>query len=217
MDGTTADGDEDALYSGMARGVHVRILKTDHVEQRAPECVGMTGVIQDVPTHPNTWFKVKVDDDGRVLTVRHSALELVSDEDDGADGGGADGAAGDGDGSEDGEGLGGGSGSTAAGGAAAGAGAGAEEPAASAAGAAAALAVPAADAAAPAGNKRRRVGKAKKKSKSKTKGGGPGAGSSGAELVLAPSPVEFLVKGARVEILQTNNTLSRVADLIGLE
>ena len=198
MDGTTADGDEDALYSGMARGVHVRILKTDHVEQRAPECVGMTGVIQDVPTHPNTWFKVKVDDDGRVLTVRHSALELVSDEDDGADGGGADGAAGDGDGSEDGEGLGGGSGSTAAGGAAAGAGAGAEEPAAS-------------------GNKRRRVGKAKKKSKSKTKGGGPGAGSSGAELVLAPSPVEFLVKGARVEILQTNNTLSRVADLIGLE
>ena len=214
MDGTTADGDEGALYSGMARGVRVRILKTDHVEQRAPECVGMTGVIQDVPTHPNTWFKVKVDDDGRILTVRHSALEMVSGEDDGADGGSADGAAGDRDGSE--VGPGGGSGSTAAGGAAAGAGAGAEAPAAPAESAATALGAPAADAAAPAGNKRRRVGKAKKKSKSKTKGGA-GVGGSGAELVLAPSPVEFLVKGARVEILQTNNTLSRVADLIGLE
>ena len=76
----------------MTRGTGVRILKTDHVEQCAPECVGMSGVIAEVPTHPNTWFKIKVwgrkvtgggREDGRSLSLRPSAFQLLAGEGDG--------------------------------------------------------------------------------------------------------------------------------------
>ena len=50
---------EEALPVGAA----VRIVPTQHVLSRMPRVAGKRGIILNVPTHPNTWFKVQVGDE----------------------------------------------------------------------------------------------------------------------------------------------------------
>lgn len=62
----------------MYKGAEVSILKTSNVENRYPERAGEKGIIEEVPVHPNTWYRVRFKD-GKVLTFRPSALGLVTD------------------------------------------------------------------------------------------------------------------------------------------
>ena len=64
----------------LQQGARVIIVKTDNVVQRAPEMIGQVGEIKAVPQHPNTWFKVKLSN-GRVFTLRPSALRLATGKD----------------------------------------------------------------------------------------------------------------------------------------
>ena len=80
-------------------GETVIVRRTENVVQRAPRVIGMSkehkifeslfhctqtssseGIIQSVPAHPNTWFKVRFPEIGnQVLTFRPSALQLASE------------------------------------------------------------------------------------------------------------------------------------------
>ncbi|KAG5185383.1 hypothetical protein JKP88DRAFT_348334 [Tribonema minus] len=61
----------------LRKGFSVKVLKTENTTARFPYLIGCQGVIQDVPQHPNTWYKVQVDN--RIYTLRPSALELVDE------------------------------------------------------------------------------------------------------------------------------------------
>jgi ribosomal protein L21E len=63
------------------RGAMVRIVRTSDVDQRVPHTVGKIGLIEDVPQHPNTWFKVRIRDGDVVYKYRPSALLLVNSDD----------------------------------------------------------------------------------------------------------------------------------------
>eukprot|EP00629_Pelagomonadales_sp_RCC1024_P007044 CAMPEP_0119276288 /NCGR_PEP_ID=MMETSP1329-20130426/15161_1 /TAXON_ID=114041 /ORGANISM="Genus nov. species nov., Strain RCC1024" /LENGTH=255 /DNA_ID=CAMNT_0007276717 /DNA_START=291 /DNA_END=1055 /DNA_ORIENTATION=+ len=77
------ESDEEALESkvshaqSLKRGTQVTIHRTENVQQRAPHLIGRVGTIKEVPTHPNTWFKVQFAD-RRVCTFRPSALRRVA-------------------------------------------------------------------------------------------------------------------------------------------
>lgn len=60
-------------------GTYVTIVATENVQQRAPQRVGVVGVIREVPVHPITWFKVAFSD-GKVLAFRPSALQPLKDD-----------------------------------------------------------------------------------------------------------------------------------------
>jgi hypothetical protein len=60
----------------LVRGSHVLILATENVLHRVPHLVDQVGIVQEVPQHPNTWFKVKCKD-GKVYTLRPSALKVA--------------------------------------------------------------------------------------------------------------------------------------------
>jgi len=64
----------------LKQGARVIIMKTDNAMLRAPEMIGQVGEIKAVPQHPNTWFKVKFSN-GKVFTLRPSALRLYRDND----------------------------------------------------------------------------------------------------------------------------------------
>ena len=74
----------------LKQGARVIIMKTDNAMLRAPEMIGQVGEIKAVPQHPNTWFKVKFSN-GKVFTLRPSALRLYRDND-AKDAGGAGGS-----------------------------------------------------------------------------------------------------------------------------
>ena len=59
--------------SALTVGAEVIIIATENVQQRAPQRVGETGYIKEVPVHPTTWFKVEFAD-GKCLAFRPSAL-----------------------------------------------------------------------------------------------------------------------------------------------
>nr|CCA23417.1 conserved hypothetical protein [Albugo laibachii Nc14] len=61
----------------LEEGTLVRIIKTSDVEQRVPHTIHKIGTIEEVPQHPNTWFKVRIND-GDVYKYRPSALKVLS-------------------------------------------------------------------------------------------------------------------------------------------
>lgn len=63
--------------NALERGTLVRIIKTSDVEQRVPHTIHKIGTIEEVPQHPNTWFKVRIND-GEVYKYRPSALKVLS-------------------------------------------------------------------------------------------------------------------------------------------
>ncbi|POM80063.1 Hypothetical protein PHPALM_2145, partial [Phytophthora palmivora] len=65
----------------LEQGTLVRILTTPDVEQRVPHTVHKVGVVEEVPLHPNTWFKVRIRDGDVVYKYRPSALEVLEDGD----------------------------------------------------------------------------------------------------------------------------------------
>ncbi|GLE00147.1 hypothetical protein PINS_up008874 [Pythium insidiosum] len=62
----------------------VCIVRTPDVEQRVPHTIGKIGLIEDVPQHPNTWFRVRIRDGDVVYKYRPSALRLVTATDGGS-------------------------------------------------------------------------------------------------------------------------------------
>lgn len=87
-DGTDADGgsptsggDRGGAGASHAQSLHkgsrVMIHRTENVSQRAPQLIGQTGIVTEVPQHPNTWFKVQFED-GKIYTFRPSALRLAT-------------------------------------------------------------------------------------------------------------------------------------------
>ena len=62
-------------------GKEVVILGTDSVVQRQPHLIGREGIIQEVPVHPATWYKIAFPD-GSLSTLRPSALRLLRPDDD---------------------------------------------------------------------------------------------------------------------------------------
>ncbi|CAI5718710.1 unnamed protein product [Peronospora farinosa] len=61
----------------LEQGTLVRILKTPDVEQRVPHTMNKIGVVEEVPHHPNTWYKVRIRDGDVVYKYRPSALESI--------------------------------------------------------------------------------------------------------------------------------------------
>lgn len=61
----------------LEEGALVRIVKTPDVEQRVPHTVNKVGIVEEVPQHPNTWFKVRIRDGDVVYKYRPSALQLL--------------------------------------------------------------------------------------------------------------------------------------------
>ncbi|TDH72317.1 hypothetical protein CCR75_008281 [Bremia lactucae] len=66
----------------LEKGTLVRILKTPDVDQRVPHTAFKMGVVDEVPQHPNTWFKVRILDGDVVYKYRPSALEVLDEGDD---------------------------------------------------------------------------------------------------------------------------------------
>ncbi|OWZ23706.1 hypothetical protein PHMEG_0001391 [Phytophthora megakarya] len=65
----------------LEKGTLVRVLTTPDVEQRVPHTIQKVGVVEEVPMHPNTWFKVRIRDGDVVYKYRPSALEVLEDGD----------------------------------------------------------------------------------------------------------------------------------------
>lgn len=66
----------------LEQGALVRVLTTPDVEQRVPHTVNKVGVIEEVPMHPNTWFKVRIRDGDVVYKYRPSALQVLDEGED---------------------------------------------------------------------------------------------------------------------------------------
>lgn len=47
---------------GIPQGATVLIVSTPNVQSRLPDMIGKLGIVKQVPTHPNTWFRVSVGD-----------------------------------------------------------------------------------------------------------------------------------------------------------
>jgi len=64
-------------------GVRVRIRETANVRHRVSHLISSCGVITSVPTHPNTWYEVEMDDKSKGLVkFQATALILENEEED---------------------------------------------------------------------------------------------------------------------------------------
>jgi len=67
----------------LTKGVRVQVLPTTDVMHRLPYLIGKTGIIKETPLHHIHWYKVELDD-GTVISLRPSALQLSNDDSDNA-------------------------------------------------------------------------------------------------------------------------------------
>jgi hypothetical protein len=73
-----AGGERAALEKAvLVVGARVEIRETANVRQRVSHLVGQRGTIAEVPSHPNTWFKVGMDSGGSGETIKFQATALV--------------------------------------------------------------------------------------------------------------------------------------------
>ena len=67
----------------LTKGVRVKLLPTTDVMHRLPYLIGKTGIIKEIPLHHIHWYKVELDD-GTIISLRPSALQLSNDDSDNA-------------------------------------------------------------------------------------------------------------------------------------
>jgi hypothetical protein len=62
-------------------GDTIQVLHTDNVVLRYPELVGCFGVVEQAPTHPSTWFTIKMTD-GRLIKLQTTNMKPVLEKND---------------------------------------------------------------------------------------------------------------------------------------
>ena len=67
----------------LTKGARVQLLPTTDVMHRLPYLIGKTGIIKETPLHHIHWYKVELDD-GTIISLRPSALQLSNDDSDNA-------------------------------------------------------------------------------------------------------------------------------------
>lgn len=58
-------------------GSLIKILETDNINKRYPHLIGDLGIVETVPTHPGTWFSVKLKNSGDIIKMQQSAIKLM--------------------------------------------------------------------------------------------------------------------------------------------
>jgi hypothetical protein len=61
------------------KGSNVEIRATDNVLSRFPDLVGKRATVVASPTHPSTWFSIKVEETNQVIKLQPTAMTLIDE------------------------------------------------------------------------------------------------------------------------------------------
>lgn len=60
-------------------GSNVKIKATENVLSRFPELIGKRATVVSSPTHPSTWFSIKVEENNQVIKLQPTAMTLIEE------------------------------------------------------------------------------------------------------------------------------------------